>query len=33
MVVLGDKTWKVHRWVVCIGSEYFLTALEGEFKV
>lgn len=32
-IVMGDQTWKVHRWVICKQSSYFMTALEGSFMV
>ncbi|KAJ4394774.1 hypothetical protein N0V93_003994 [Gnomoniopsis smithogilvyi] len=31
-IVFGEATWKVHRWVICRQSDYFMRALEGEFK-
>lgn len=30
---MGEKTWHVHRWVICEQSKYFEKALEGKFKV
>lgn len=30
---MGEKTWPVHRWVICEQSKYFEKALEGKFKV
>lgn len=32
-IVMGDQTWKVHRWVLCLQSGYFMKALEGHFIV
>lgn len=29
---MGEKTWHVHRWVICEQSKYFEKALEGQFK-
>lgn len=32
-IIMGEKTWQVHRWVLCKQSNYFMKALEGSFKV
>lgn len=32
-IIMGQKIWHVHRWVVCQQSPYFEKALEGEFMV
>ncbi|ROV92998.1 hypothetical protein VMCG_09027 [Cytospora schulzeri] len=31
-VIMGTKVWRVHRWVVCPQSGFFMNAYEGEFK-
>jgi hypothetical protein len=31
-ITMGQRTWHVHRWVICKQSEYFEKALEGNFK-
>ncbi|ROW00052.1 hypothetical protein VPNG_08329 [Cytospora leucostoma] len=31
-VIMGDKVWRIHRWVVCQQSDYFMKAYEGDFK-
>ncbi|KAK7711754.1 hypothetical protein SLS63_012593 [Diaporthe eres] len=30
-IIMGQKVWPVHRWVICQQSPYFEKALEGEF--
>ncbi|KAG6354286.1 hypothetical protein INS49_004891 [Diaporthe citri] len=30
-IVMGQKVWHVHRWVICQQSTYFAKALEGDF--
>ncbi|KAI7777053.1 hypothetical protein LA080_004213 [Diaporthe eres] len=30
-IIMGQKVWHVHRWVICEQSPYFEKALEGEF--
>lgn len=32
-IIMGQKVWHVHRWVICEQSPYFEKALEGEFMV
>lgn len=32
-IVMGQKTWHVHRCVICRQSKYFEKALEGKFQV
>ncbi|TKA82370.1 hypothetical protein B0A55_01411 [Friedmanniomyces simplex] len=32
-VKLGDRTWNVHKVVVCCRSDFFAKARKGEFKV
>lgn len=32
-VKLDDRTWKVHKTVVCARSDFFAKTCEGEFKV
>lgn len=32
-IAIGGHNWKVHRWVICRQSEYFMRALEGAFTV
>lgn len=32
-IIMGQKTWRVHRWVICQQSSYFEKALEGHFIV
>ncbi|KAG8157259.1 hypothetical protein KVR01_012967 [Diaporthe batatas] len=30
-IVMGQKTWRVHRAIICNQSQYFAKALEGHF--
>lgn len=32
-IIMGQKIWHVHRWVICKQSKYFEKALEGHFMV
>ncbi|KAL1858842.1 hypothetical protein Daus18300_009840 [Diaporthe australafricana] len=31
-VIMGQKKWHIHRWLVCQRSDYFERALEGNFE-
>ncbi|KAK7733671.1 hypothetical protein SLS53_008138 [Cytospora paraplurivora] len=31
-IIMGNKVWRIHRWVVCQQSDYFMKAYEGDFK-
>lgn len=32
-IIMGQKIWRVHRFVICKQSQYFEKALEGQFMV
>ena len=32
-IIMGQKTWRAHRAVICKQSKYFQNALEGQFAV
>ncbi|KUI66797.1 hypothetical protein VM1G_02291 [Cytospora mali] len=31
IIIMEDKVWRIHRWVVCQQSSYFMNAYESEF--
>ncbi|KAK4574555.1 hypothetical protein LTR86_001396 [Recurvomyces mirabilis] len=33
VVTLGDRSWSLHKAVLCARSQFFAKALEGDFKV